>query len=169
MLPQFELLCSNPVSTALTAIEAQRDIPVITQQDRKTNTRLIIAAATLSLLTLGSGSALAASANSAGSTNTWSVVIALVVLAATAASAILNIAAIRQWDRNWGLVSGLPLFGLLLWGLIISVSKQLDASAHALWALEIFAWSMINMIYMVTAMTAKRMFAKRDGEESTNS
>jgi hypothetical protein len=40
----------------------------------------------------------------------------------------------------------------------------LDATAHELWALEIFAWAMINLIYMVTAMTAKRMFVKHDGE-----
>lgn len=142
---------------------------MITQQDLKTNTRLIRNPSVLSLLVLGSSSAIAASANSAGSTNSWNLIIALLVLAATAGSAVLNIAAIRQWDRNWGLVSALPLLGLLLLGLLILVSKQLDASAHELWALEIFAWAMLNMIYMVTAMTAKRMFAKRDAAESPSS
>ncbi|GJM12157.1 MAG: hypothetical protein DHS20C12_05600 [Pseudohongiella sp.] len=67
------------------------------------------------------------------------------------------------------MVSGLPLFGLLVWCLVIVVSKQLDPDTHQLWLLEIFAWAMINMIYMVTAMTAKRMFAKRDSEETANS
>jgi len=118
---------------------------------------------------MASSSAIAASVNSAGPTDTWNLIIALLVFAATAGSAVLNIAAIRNWDRNWGLVSGLPLLGLLLWGVLIVVAKQLDANAHELWALEIFAWAMINLIYMVTAMTAKRMFAKRDVEESTSS
>ncbi|PCI76361.1 MAG: hypothetical protein COB20_10865 [SAR86 cluster bacterium] len=142
---------------------------MITQQDRKTNTRLFTAPIILCLLALSSSSAIAASATSADSTSSWSLVITLLVLAATAGSAVLNVAAIRHWDRNWGLVSGLPLLGLLLWGALIVVSKQFDASAHELWALEIFAWAMINLIYMVTAMTAKRMFAKRDGEESASS
>lgn len=142
---------------------------MITQQDRKTNTRQIALPLILSLLALGSSSAIAASANGAGQSDTWDLIIVLVVIAATAGSAVLNVAAIRNWNRNWGLVSGLPLLGLLLWGAIIVVAKQLDASSHELWALEIFAWAMINLIYMVTAMTAKRMFAKRDGEESANS
>ena len=140
---------------------------MITQQNRKTNTRL--SALPLTLLALGSSPTIAASVNSAGSAGSWDLIIWLVVFTATAGSAVLNIAAIRNWDRNWGLVSGLPLLGLLLWGTLILVAKQLDASTHELWALEIFAWAMINLIYMVTAMTAKRMFAKRDGEEPANS
>ena len=140
---------------------------MITQQNRKTNTRL--SALPLTLLALGSSPTIAASVNSAGSAGSWDLIIWLVVFTATAGSAVLNIAAIRNWDRNWGLVSGLPLLGLLLWGTLILVAKQLDASTHELWALEIFAWAMINLIYMVTAMTAKRMFAKRDVEESASS
>tara|TARA_B110000858_G_scaffold143001_1_gene162377 strand:- start:4186 stop:4608 length:423 start_codon:yes stop_codon:yes gene_type:complete len=139
---------------------------VITQQDRKLNTRLILTPVTFGLLTLASSPAIAASANSVSSANNWSLIIALLVFAATAGSAVLNVAAIRHWDRNWGLVSALPLLGLLLWGVLIVVAKQLNESAHELWALEIFAWAMINMIYMVTAMTAKRMFAKRDDAAS---
>lgn len=140
---------------------------MIIQQNRKTNTRL--SALPLTLLTLGSSPTIAASVNSAGSADSWNLIILLVVCTATAGSAVLNIAAIRNWDRNWGLVSGLPLLGLLLWGTLIFVAKQLDANTHELWALEIFAWAMINLIYMVTAMTAKRMFAKRDGEGPANS
>ena len=140
---------------------------MITQQNRKTNTRL--SALPLTLLALGSSPTIAASVNSAGSADSWDLIIWLVVFTATTGSAVLNIAAIRNWDRNWGLVSGLPLLGLLLWGTLILVAKQLDASTHELWALEIFAWAMINLIYMVTAMMAKRMFAKRDGEGPANS
>ena len=140
---------------------------MITQQNRKTNTRL--RALPLTLLALGSSPTIAASVNSVGSADSWDLIIWLVVFTATTGSAVLNIAAIGNWDRNWGLVSGLPLLGLLLWGTLILVAKQLDASTHELWALEIFAWAMINLIYMVTAMTAKRMFAKRDGEEPANS
>ena len=142
---------------------------MITQQDRKSNTHHILAAGILSLFTMASSSVLAASVYSADPANTWNLIIALLVFAATAGSAVLNIAAIRNWDRNWGLVSGFPLLGLLLWGALIIVAKQLDAASHALWALEIFAWAMINLIYMVTAMTAKHMFAKRDVEESASS
>ena len=141
---------------------------MITQQDQKSNTRHILAVAILSLLAMASSSAIAASASSAAPTNTWNLIIAFLVFAATAGSAVLNIAATRNWDRNWGLVSGLPLLGLLLWGVLIFVAKQLDSGSHELWALEIFAWAMINLIYMVTAMTAKRMFAKSDSEKSAN-
>lgn len=141
---------------------------MITEQDQKSNTPHILAAAVISLFALVSSPAIAASADIAGPTDTWNLIIAFLVFAATAGSAVLNIAAIRNWDRNWGLVSALPLLGLLLWGAFIVVAKQLDANAHELWALEIFAWAMINLIYMVTAMTAKRMFAKRDDDGSTN-
>ena len=123
----------------------------------------------LFLLGFSSSSAIAASMNSAASADSWDLIIWIVVFAATSGSAVLNIAAMRNWDRNWGLVSGLPLLGLLLWGVLIFVAKQLDSSSHELWALEIFAWAMINLIYMVTAMTAKRMFAKSDSEKPTNS
>ena len=140
---------------------------MITQQAQKVNSSLILKPAIFGLLTFASSSAIAASTNSADSTNSWSLIIVFLVFAATAGSAVLNVAAIRHWDRNWGLVSVLPLFCLLLWGAFIVVAKQMDESAHELWALEIFAWAMINMIYMVTAMTAKRMFAKRDDEASS--
>ena len=135
---------------------------MITKQDQKSNTAHILAAFILSLLAVVGSPAIAASANIAGPTNFWNLTIAFLVLAATAGSAVLNIAAIRNWNRNWGFISGLPLLCLLLWAALILATRQLDATAHELWALEIFAWAMINLIYMVTAMTAKRMFAKRD-------
>ena len=135
---------------------------MITKRDQKSNTTQILTAFILCLLPVVSSPAIAASANIAGPTNTWNLTIAFLVFAATAGSAVLNIAAIRNWDKNWGLISGLPLLCLLLWAALILATRQLDANAHELWALEIFAWAMINLIYMVTAMTAKRMFAKRD-------
>lgn len=135
---------------------------MIDHRYRTTATQTIICLATLAF----GGSVFAASSSDTGAADSWNLVIGLVVLAATLGSAVLNIAAIRQWNRNWGIVSSLPLIGLMLWGLIIVVAKRMDASAHALWQLEIFAWAMINMIYMVTAMTAKRMFARRDDEEA---
>lgn len=109
----------------------------------------------------------AAATGGAASAGEWTLLIIVIVFAATAGSAVLNVAAIRQWDRNWGLVSALPLFGLVLWIGIILTAKIIQADSHMLWTLEIFAWAMINMIYMVTAMTAKRMFARRDEEESS--
>lgn len=111
--------------------------------------------------------ALGASADGPAYSAAWNTVIVLIAFAATVGSAVLNFAAIRQWDRNWGLVSGLPLLGLLIWCGVILLGKSIDGSSHALWQLEIFAWAMINMIYMVTAMTAKRMFAKKDAENSS--
>lgn len=139
-----------------------------TDQTRKTQCGLNIA--TLSLLCLGtSNSTLAAVTSDSASATSWNLLIILIVFAATAGSVVLNIAAIRQWDRNWGLVSALPIFGLVIWSGIIVTAKIIDTNSHMLWTLEIFAWAMINMIYMVTAMTAKRMFAKRDEEGSAPS
>ena len=140
---------------------------LIIQQKRKLKSRL--GGPSLAVIVFSSSSAIAASVNSAASADSWDLIIWIVVFAATSGSAVLNIAATRNWDRNWGLVSGLPLLGLLLWGVLIFVAKQLDSSSHELWALEIFAWAMINLIYMVTAMTAKRMFAKSDSEKPINS
>ena len=123
-----------------------------------------------SLLTLCFASTAVASAvGGAASAAAWNLLIVLIVFAATAGSIVLNIAAIRHWDRNWGLVSALPILGLALWSGIILTAKIIDPDSHMLWTLEIFAWAMINMIYMVTAMTAKRMFAKRDEEGSAPS
>jgi thiol:disulfide interchange protein len=99
----------------------------------------------------------------------WGITITLLVFVVAGASAALSIAATRQWQQNWKLVAGLPLLGLLAWLLIISISKVLIPGSHELWTLEIFAWAMLNMIYMVTAMTAKRVFAKKEQENSLHS
>ena len=118
------------------------------------------------LLTLCSASTVfAAQTQNANSGTLWDVLIVVIVFAVTAASAVLPFAAIRQWDRNWGFVAAFPFLLLLLWSGIILLAKYRDPDSHQLWTLEIFAWAMINMIYMVTVMTAKRMFAKRDAEQ----
>ncbi len=112
------------------------------------------------------GSATAASGVSPTASNFWDMVIILVVFAATAGSAVLPIAAIRRWNRNWKIVAALPLLALVVWLLLIALSKQIEPQSHQLWKLEVFAWAMLNMIYMVTVMTAKQMFARKDSEDA---
>lgn len=139
-----------------------------TARSHKSNIRPDLRGALLLSLAGGAPHALGATAGNAASATFWSLLIVVIVFAATVGSIVLNLAAIRQWNRNWGLVAGLPILGLMLWSGIIVVAKSADPAAHALWTLEIFAWAMLNMIYMVTAMTAKRMFAKRDAENSAS-
>lgn len=96
----------------------------------------------------------------------WTLLIAAFVLIVTAASAALPYSAIRQWRGAWRAAAAAPLVVLLLWLGVITVSRVLATGAHALWPLEIFAWAMLNMIYMVSIMTIKRMFAKADEDKS---
>lgn len=142
---------------------------MVIQRSHKIFTRLNLTSSIFGLLIFNSNIAIAASTNNADPMNNWNLIIGFLVFAATIGSAVLNIAAIRHWNRNWGLVSVLPLFGLLFWIVLIVISRQLDENSHGLWLLEIFSWAMLNMIYMVTAMTAKRIFAKRDNIEPTKS
>lgn len=96
----------------------------------------------------------------------WNLTIALIVLLFSLASAVLPMAALRQWRGPWRVGAMLPLFVLVIWvGLIVS-ARMVDSNSHHLWPFEIFAWSMLNMIYMVAAMTAKRIFEKADQESS---
>ena len=97
-----------------------------------------------------------------GDGSTWNLLIALFVLLATAASAALPVAALRQWQGYWRLSAGLSLAVLGAWLGLIFISRLFSADAHRLWALEIFAWSMLNMIYMVALMTIKRASEKAD-------
>ncbi len=95
----------------------------------------------------------------------WNLVIAATVLVFSLASAVLPVAAIRQWQGAWRISAILPLLALLAWIALIAISKSIDADSHRLWPFEIFAWSMLNMIYMVSAMTIKRIFEKADQEK----
>ncbi len=98
----------------------------------------------------------------------WWIAILLFVGAVTAASAALPLAALRVWAGPWRLAAMFPLLVLVFWALLILVSKWLDPSSRSLWAFEVFAWAMLNMIYMVAMMTAKRIIDKSDNEQSAN-
>ena len=97
----------------------------------------------------------------------WTLLIAAFVLIVTAASAVLPYSAIRQWRGAWRVAAAAPLLVLLLWLGVIIVSRAMATGSHALWPLELFAWAMLNMIYMVSIMTIKRMFAKADEDNSS--
>jgi hypothetical protein len=94
----------------------------------------------------------------------WNMVIASIVLLAALASAALPLAAFRNWQNRWRWGALFPFAVLLVWASIIVVAKLINPDAHGLWPLELFAWAMLNMIYMVALMTTKRIFEKADAE-----
>lgn len=96
----------------------------------------------------------------------WDLLIAIIILAVAAGSAVVPFSALKQWTGQWRLGAALPLLMLLVWVGVIVVSKLVSAESHQLWPLEIFAWAMITMIYMVSLMTAKRMIEKKERENS---
>ena len=98
----------------------------------------------------------------------WNLVIALIVIVFTLASAALPLAAARQWQHSWSLAAKFPLFILVVWVLVIVVAKFQSIDSHRLWSFELFAWAMLNMVYMVTVMTIKRIIEKND-EKSVSS
>lgn len=95
----------------------------------------------------------------------WNLVISLIVLSATLASGALCIAAYRNWQhRGWQFAAVLPIAVLALVLILIASARLGGQNSHALWPLEIFAWSMVNLIYMVGIMTTKRIFEKADAQ-----
>ena len=96
----------------------------------------------------------------------WNLVIAIMVLVFALASAVLNLAAWRQWQGRWRTAALFPMALLLAWVALLVVDQMDGQSAHPLWALELFAWAMINMVYMVAVMTVKRILERADREES---
>ena len=94
----------------------------------------------------------------------WNLLIAGMVLAVAAGSAVLPLSALKHWTGQWRLVAALPLLILIVWLGVIVISKLVAVDSHLLWPFEIFSWAMITMIYMVTMMTAKRVFEKKDLE-----
>ena len=96
----------------------------------------------------------------------WNLVISIIVITISAASAAVPIAAIRQWTGGWRMAAMAPLAVLLLWVSIIVIARLASSDAHRLWPFEIFAWAMLNMIYMVAVMTVKRVLYKADEEGS---
>ena len=131
-------------------------------------TQLIQPTLLCSLILSGAAYASAAEIDmvNADSNRLWNLVVIIIVLMVAAGSAVLPLAAIRQWSGGWRTVAALPLLGLLIWVAVIALAKMASADAHALWPFEIFAWAMLCMIYMVTAMTAKRMFEKKDLQDA---
>ena len=96
----------------------------------------------------------------------WNLVISLIVITISAASAALPVAAFKQWTGGWRIAAVAPLVVLGLWVSIIVIARLASSDAHRLWPFEIFAWAMLNMIYMVAVMTIKRVLDKADEEES---
>ena len=96
----------------------------------------------------------------------WNMIIAVIVIAISSASAALPIAASKQWTGNWRVSAIMPLAVLLLWIAIIVFGRLQSSDSHQLWPFEIFAWAMLNMIYMVAVMTVKRVLDKADQEKS---
>ena len=97
----------------------------------------------------------------------WNLVIALIVIIFTMASAALPIAATRQWKNAWSTAAKVPLFVLVIWILVIIVGRLQSADSHNLWSFELFAWAMMNMVYMVTIMTIKRIIEKNVDPSTT--
>ncbi|GAB5498236.1 MAG: hypothetical protein PsegKO_05470 [Pseudohongiellaceae bacterium] len=124
--------------------------------------------ALLILLTIGfSSNSMAATGSADPEFNMWwNLIIALVVLVFSLASAALPLAAIRQWRGAWRIAAAAPLVGLVFWLLLIVIGRLADPASHRLWPFEIFAWAMLNMIYMVAVMTTKRTFEKADQEKA---
>ena len=96
----------------------------------------------------------------------WNMIIAVIVIAISSASAALPIAASKQWTGNWRVSAIMPLAVLLLWIAIIVFGRLQSSDSHQLWPFEIFTWAMLNMIYMVAVMTVKRVLDKADQEKS---
>jgi len=122
------------------------------------------------MLTTGLSMA-ASAAEAAQSSNAvfWNFIIAIIVLAATLASAALPLAALKQWPGRWRYTAMAPLVVLGLWLAIIGVSRLADPNSHRLWPFEVFSWAMLNMIYMVAVMTYKRQMDKADEEKAAQS
>ena len=106
--------------------------------------------------------ALGAVADAGGDNWVWNLIIAVLVLVFTLASALLPLAALRQWSGPWRYIAAAPLLLLFLWAALIGSQKLINPALHPLWSLQMFAWAMLNMIYMVAAMTAKRVFIRAD-------
>lgn len=99
----------------------------------------------------------------------WNIVLVLIVLATTLGSAVLPLSALRHWIGGWRIAAVCPLFLLLAWIALIIISKLGNQESHTLWQFEIFAWAMLNMIYMVSLITIKRVLEKEDEKKSISS
>ncbi len=92
----------------------------------------------------------------------WHTVMLIIVFLTLTSSAALSFAAWRQWRNGWRLVAAFPIALLVLWIGWIVGARTIDPESHTLWSFELFAWSLLNLLYMVTVLTAKRAFEKAD-------
>ncbi len=114
----------------------------------------------IGLLFLLPGLALGAEADNSDDVWFWNLIIALIVMLVTVASAALPVAALKQWQSSWFFAAAAPLVILALWCGVIFLSRIDNPNSHRLWPFEIFSWAMLNMIYMVALMTYKRKIDK---------
>ena len=98
----------------------------------------------------------------------WNLLVVVIILAVSAASAALTIAALKQWHGHWRWAAVFPFLILAFWILIIIGSRLFNDDAHRLWPLEIFAWAMLNLIYMQILMIAKKNLGKVIEQNNSN-
>lgn len=96
----------------------------------------------------------------------WNFFITLIVVITSGCIAALAIAASRQWGGYWRGLALLPLLILAIWTAIIVLRTSMDPVSPNLWPLEIFAWSMGTVVYLVILLTAKKAFLKADEENN---
>ncbi len=96
----------------------------------------------------------------------WNLLIAVLALAVALGSAVLPISALKHWSGSWRYCAWFPLIILLLWIISIALSVFGGNLGSRLWALELFIWAMFTMVFMVSGMTIKRIFEKKDLEDS---
>lgn len=113
-------------------------------------------------LILGADDSINFQQNAASSELFWNFIIAVFVIAVSSGSAALPVAAMKQWSGNWRIAAIVPIAILMLWIAIIVIGRIESPESHRLWTLEIFGWAMLNMVYMVSVMTVKRIIEKAD-------
>lgn len=97
-----------------------------------------------------------------GNAGNGSLLIPLFVIGICVSIIALQWYAGKQWLGWWRRLAVTPLFVLLLWVAIIIAGKAMNPASHALWTIEIFAWSMITPVYTAILITAKKALAKAD-------
>ena len=95
----------------------------------------------------------------------WNILILALVIAISGSIAALPVAAMRQWRGVWKKLAMLPLAIIIIWMVVIALSKLINPDSHSLWVSEVFSWAMITSVYMVILITAKRAFEKEDRKE----
>ena len=89
--------------------------------------------------------------------------ISLLVLGVAGASALLPLAACRQWRGVWRAAAGAPLLFGLLWLVMMLAGRAAGVSGGAVWQLGVFGWAMGTMVYMVAVLTIKSILDKNRG------